>query len=741
MSGSENNKLYTYDPDNINDIDPDNINDIDPDNITNQEMQNMQNMQNMQDMQYLDRNNYQYIKNYDNINDDNDDNDNNDNNDNNDDNDNDDNDGNFFDNFLYSDSELRELLETGSISDILPVFKLNKESTIEDAYSGIDNTVILANANQKYDTAELLVQLGNQLIANLYQNENPTNPYLDFDTITNSNSDTLTKIGSVNRSDNTYIDRTNRGSMPIRKEKNLSVPNSYPLKYIQGEKNQVLRNTYIKSILLDSKYRDPTYKYPSEYSIQLSETIKNVVSLKVKSVTIPDFLYNISSRLGNSLALFNPGKANITDSEVIIANNSYYEITSKTGIERLSDSLFSYRLNGTSIAPVIPDLTTYTPSILLTDNVDIVKTIKTPMWFFLFDEQSKKIIINCLVPTDTFSSSVNKFPSIVWWSLLLENQYNECNIFNISKYHNLGITLGFQDLKRNKYIDRGDESSEISNSDSLSNYFVTSINVDTEYKTVLNIINEGPTPGSKQPIRIQRNDIDIKLPLSFQVPTGYTLYSQVAMNQSIPTQSKYLMALIDDYQYSRIPTQLVTTQQSETIPDKPYQHAFQKNNVPKLSTTCSFSLPPYNSSYKKNCTIEQEDIFVHNYFTKTDEIFNIKNTVIKLQSNPRLDTQANIYKENVIKQTASNKDSSQLDQSYNKSNVLVCMPYPSRISVFNPINNITFTSQLSLITREYFGPVNISKLKIQLLNDEGYIIDLANQDWSIVIEAEVLYQF
>ena len=139
------------------------------------------------------------------------------------------------------------------------------------------------------------------------------------------------------------------------------------------------------------------------------------------------------------------------------------------------------------------------------------------MWFFLFDEQSKKIIINCLVPTKTFpiphTSPIINFPSIVWWSLLLENQYNGCNIFNISKYHNLGITLGFQDLIRNTYIDREDEHPEIFNTDSHSNYFVTSKNVDTEYKTVLNIKNTYSVSGSKH-IRIHRNDIDIKLPFN-----------------------------------------------------------------------------------------------------------------------------------------------------------------------------------------------------------------------------------
>ena len=41
--------------------------------------------------------------------------------------------------------------------------------------------------------------------------------------------------------------------------------------------------------------------------------------------------------------------------------------------------------------------------------------------------------------------------------------------------------------------------------------------------------------------------------------------------------------------------------------------------------------------------------------------------------------------------------------------------------------------------RKYFGPVNITKLKIQLLNDHGDVIDLNGNNWSFSLVFEYLY--
>ena len=42
--------------------------------------------------------------------------------------------------------------------------------------------------------------------------------------------------------------------------------------------------------------------------------------------------------------------------------------------------------------------------------------------------------------------------------------------------------------------------------------------------------------------------------------------------------------------------------------------------------------------------------------------------------------------------------------------------------------------------RLYFGPVNIRKMTIQLLNDRGDLVDLNRSDWSFSFICEQLYK-
>jgi hypothetical protein len=53
---------------------------------------------------------------------------------------------------------------------------------------------------------------------------------------------------------------------------------------------------------------------------------------------------------------------------------------------------------------------------------------------------------------------------------------------------------------------------------------------------------------------------------------------------------------------------------------------------------------------------------------------------------------------------------------------------------------VEFGGTLQNQQRVYFGPVNISRLTIQLLNDRGDVVDLNNASWSFSFICEQLYQ-
>jgi hypothetical protein len=52
-----------------------------------------------------------------------------------------------------------------------------------------------------------------------------------------------------------------------------------------------------------------------------------------------------------------------------------------------------------------------------------------------------------------------------------------------------------------------------------------------------------------------------------------------------------------------------------------------------------------------------------------------------------------------------------------------------------------FGGTLQVQARLYFGPVNIERLAVKLLNDKGHIINLNGLDWVITLICDCLYQY
>lgn len=89
-----------------------------------------------------------------------------------------------------------------------------------------------------------------------------------------------------------------------------------------------------------------------------------------------------------------------------------------------------------------------------------------------------------------------------------------------------------------------------------------------------------------------------------------------------------------------------------------------------------------------------------------------------------------------------------LKARYLKSSSYIGAPYSQDILAIIQINNaglsngsnyIVSSGQLQNQERMYFGPVNIFRMTIQLLNDRGEIMDLNNNDWSFCLICEQLY--
>jgi hypothetical protein len=98
-------------------------------------------------------------------------------------------------------------------------------------------------------------------------------------------------------------------------------------------------------------------------------------------------------------------------------------------------------------------------------------------------------------------------------------------------------------------------------------------------------------------------------------------------------------------------------------------------------------------------------------------------------------TQAQLYTANeILSNRGEDKDRS---VAPNNSNIFGIITLPLNIDE----REYGISSLDIKFKREYFGPVNIDRVKVSLLDDKGNILNLNGRDWFFSIKATELYQF
>ena len=108
---------------------------------------------------------------------------------------------------------------------------------------------------------------------------------------------------------------------------------------------------------------------------------------------------------------------------------------------------------------------------------------------------------------------------------------------------------------------------------------------------------------------------------------------------------------------------------------------------------------------------------------------------------PRKLTQNQLYSANSIilnQQRANNRQ-----ETFNNQHVLGTINIPSDLLYNENITSISINniSKDSTHIRQYFGPVNIQRLKISLYDNYGFLVNLNNHDWNFTLHVEQLYQY
>lgn len=109
-------------------------------------------------------------------------------------------------------------------------------------------------------------------------------------------------------------------------------------------------------------------------------------------------------------------------------------------------------------------------------------------------------------------------------------------------------------------------------------------------------------------------------------------------------------------------------------------------------------------------------------------------------SAPRQITRNQIYSINQI--VAARSASKTRNYGVNSSDIFAVIPIPRKTSEYDfdqPYTYVPFNSTYH--ERNYFGPVDINRMRLRLIDDKGNTVNLNGGDWSVMLIAESLYQY
>ena len=189
--------------------------------------------------------------------------------------------------------------------------------------------------------------------------------------------------------------------------------------------------------------------------------------------------------------------------------------------------------------------------------------------------------------------------------------------------------------------------------------------------------------------------------------------------------TKYFILVLDDYNQNHINNGLVTiTELSKNLPLPSYYN-------PVRDYVCT---TPAQSNALKTVLFTSDITNLGDKLTMThSDIPQI------LPSAPRTLTQAQIYTINeIIKNKTQN--TSYRSKAPTTSDTFAIIPIKQSKLVTGDMY-VDFSGSLQDNKRIYFGPVDIERMKIKLLDDRGYVVDLHGVDWCITLISENLYQY
>uniref|UniRef100_A0A6C0KSA0 Uncharacterized protein n=1 Tax=viral metagenome TaxID=1070528 RepID=A0A6C0KSA0_9ZZZZ len=486
------------------------------------------------------------------------------------------------------------------------------------------------------------------------------------------------------------IDVYDNQHVPMKREQ-LGINNSYNLRVAQDSLNPNLQNTTSRFINIDSQFRQPSggsEALSTDFTLDLSDPLTNVLSMYLYSIQVPytwytiDYIYGNTcfwvTNAGNTFKIFiEPGNYNPT--EFCLALN--YAFTNSTNFQK------PYDVNDWPKGFTYKDNLNI-PNIAKYNQNNGKITLYLDDWIDPANNQIKALAKNLEV-FDSEIYAYYTFFDLTGTKSCYESGSYPCSASS-GQGHTFNGTLGWL-MGFRLPIEPVFTSKITKNSDLTLNY-----NLGNQAVAVLNLY--GP---------------------------------------------KYFILVLDDYNQNHINNGLITiTQLSKSLPLPSYYNLSQ----PYICTTGG--LPPQlnintlgNFAALDNGAASILGLNVDNLFNNLGDKLDISRTKIEqiLPSAPRTLTQAQIYTANEIIKNRS-KTISFRSKAPTNSDTFCLIPIKYSGMKTGDIY-VDFSGSLQDNKRIYFGPVDIDRLHIKLLDDKGNIVDLHGADWSITIISENLYQY
>jgi hypothetical protein len=474
------------------------------------------------------------------------------------------------------------------------------------------------------------------------------------------------------------VDIYDNGHLPMNREQ-LGVSNNFNVPVTQDTLNPNLQNVTSRFINLDSQFRQASggsESMSTDYTMDLSDPLTNVLSLRLYAIQIPYTWYTIDYVYGNTCFWVTNG---INTFKIFVEPGNYSPIDFCIALNKafttpanftFSDSTCGYSWNQAFTYPVPPA-------------PDIIK----------FNPNNGKITINLYGWTD---------PSGV--SIQTKTQY--ANTFNSET----DAYFTFFDITGRKSC----------------------------YECGTNPCGSGSTQHTFNGTLGWL--MGFRLPLSPVFTNGNTPQSLLNLYGT-----KYFIVVLDDYNQNHINNGLITiTELSKSLALPSYYNTSQ----PYI---CSTNAPTLPSILDINAVGNLSNITPAEAAAlgvNTDNLFNSLSDKVDLgtgdiqqflPSAPRTLTQAQIYTINEIIKNRSKTISFRAKAPTN-SDTFAIIPIKYGSMTTGQLYT-ELSGQFQDNKRIYFGPVDIDRLRIRLIDDRGNVVDLHGADWCVTLISENLYQY